>query len=470
MRILLAASEMEPFATTGAFGGAVDALSRELAARGHDVSVVLPWYREARENGGAKAKRTGAKLTIPLGGAKVPCSIREMRTSAGVRVFFVERDEFFDRSGLYGTSDGDYQDNAARFILFSKCVVELARRLDPAPDILHALNWQAALVPLFAADQQIAARTVLSAHTLDFQGNFWSYDFALTNLPAHYFSPRGLEYYGSMNLLKTGILFADAVVLPGSRFVSEAQRPAYGCGLDPVLRENAQKLEGILNGRYIDPPFATPAEKFAFRKTWTAKTGFTGENGPLLLTVTDAMTADGMALVLPAVDRIVESGTRLVVLGRVAPDNLAAMEFARRQHAGRLTWFPDYDSALLAEALAGSDALLCGAPIAPDAHIAVQAIRHGLAPIAVTCGGLQQLAPAWSPADGEGFAFPFYRPTPDALVDAIRFAGTCFRNTATWNTIVGRAMAEDFSWSRNAADTEALYASILARFGMLRAA
>lgn len=468
MRILLAASEMEPFASTGSFGAAIEAIARELAARGHEVSVALPWYREARENGGAKAKRTGARFSVPLGGAKVPCAIRETRTKSGVQVFFVERDEFFDRTGLYGTGDGDYQDNAARFIFFSKCVVELAKRLDPAPDILHAHNWQAALVPVFASEQRVAARTVLTAHTLEYQGNFWSYDFALTNLPPHWFSPRGLEYYGSMNLLKAGILLADAVVLPGSRLASEAQRPAFGCGLDPVLRENAAKLEGIPNGMEIGVP-GVPANKAKARESWATHAGFI-DGGPFLLAVTDAMTADGMDLTLPAMDRLAESGARLAVIGRVSGENLAAMEFARRQHTGRLAWFPEFDEALLADALAGSDALLCPAPIAPDCTIAARAIRNGLPPIAVACGGLHRFAPAWSKADDTGFAFPFYRTTSAALVDAARFAAECFRDAAVWNRITGLAMAEDFSWARNAAETETLYASILARFGLLRAA
>ncbi len=167
-----------------------------------------------------------------------------MRAPNGVQVFFVERDEFFDRSGLYGTAEGDYQDNSARFIFFSKCVIELAKRMEPAPEIIHAHNWQAALVPVFVADQRLSARTVLSAHTLAFQGNFWSYDFGLTNLSGGYFSPQGLEYYGSMNLLKAGILFAHSVVLPGPRFVSEAQTRSHGCGLDPVLARTRRQARG----------------------------------------------------------------------------------------------------------------------------------------------------------------------------------------------------------------------------------
>jgi starch synthase len=148
MKILLAASELEPFTGAGEFGAAIRALARGLVERQHEVSVVLPFYRAARENGAGKAKRIGVKLSVAVGNARYPATIREMKTPDGVQVFFVERDEFFDRSGLYGTDEGDYQDNAARFIFYSRCVVELARRLDPAPDIAHAHRALRALAGL----------------------------------------------------------------------------------------------------------------------------------------------------------------------------------------------------------------------------------------------------------------------------------------------------------------------------------
>ncbi len=476
MKILLAASELEPFTGSGDFGAALRALAGGLVARGHEVSVVLPYYRAARENGAAKAKRTGVKFTVPVGGARYASALREMTTPDGVQVFFIERDEFFDRSGLYGTPDGDYQDNAARFVYFARCVVELARRLEPAPEILHAHNWQAALVPIFAAEQGLPARRVLSAHTLEFQGNFWSYDFALTNLPGEYFSPRGLEYYGSMNLLKGGILSAESVVLPGPRHVSEAQTPAYGCGLDPVLREQAAKLEGIANGidadawnpaadQALPKPYKNAAGKSANQKPWLARAGLAA--GALsLLSVTDATTDDGLAALLPALDRIFESGAQLAVLGRVAPGNLAAMEHARRKHAGRLAWFPDYDEDTLRLALAGSEALVGAAPIAPDADILRRALRYGVLPICLGCGGLSSLAPAF-PA---GCAFPFYAATPDALVDVVRRAAEVRRDATKWQSSVERAMAMDFSWDATAAATEALYQWLLSRAGLARAA
>ncbi len=478
MKILLAASELEPFTGPGEFSAAIRALSGELLVRGHEVSVVLPYYRAARENGAAKAKRTGAKFSVPVGGARFPCVIREMRAPNGVQVFFVERDEFLDRSGLYGTEESDYQDNSARFIFFSKCVVELAKRMEPAPEILHTHNWQAALVPVFAADQQLAARTVLSAHTLAYQGNFWSYDFGLTNLPIEYFSPRGLEYYGSMNLLKAGILYANSVVLPGPRYVGEAQTPAHGCGLDPVMREQAAKLEGIASGldtaawnpatdKALPKRYQSAAAKSANRKKWLAETGLTPD-GLQLLVVTEAMNDDGMTTLLPALDRLCESGACLAILGKVSSANLAGMEFARRRHAGQIAWLPDYDETALRLALGGSDALLCPAPVIPDAGVLLRGFRYGVVPIALACVGLQALAPA--ARDGAGFGFPFFKETPEALIDAVRHVASVQRDSIAWNAVVDRAMAADFSWAANAAATEALYTAILAKAGLLRAA
>lgn len=478
MKILLAASELEPFTGPGEFSAAMRTLSGELAARGHEVSVVLPWYRTARENGAAKAKKTGARFSVPIGDGRYACMIRELRMNNGVQVFFVERDEFFDRSGLYGTEDGDYQDNSARFIFFSKCVVELARRMDPAPEILHAHNWQAALAPVLVADQQMPIRTILTAHTLAYQGNFWSYDFGLTNLPPRYFSPRGLEYFGSMNLLKAGILYANRVVLPGPRYVSEAQTKAYGCGLDPVLREQAGKLEGIANGLDADAwnpssdgtlpkPYSSAAGKTANQKTWLAQTKLTP--GTIhLLTVIDGMTDDSLASMLPALDHLFEGGARLAILGKVAPHSLAGMEYARRRHAGRFTWLPDFDDATLRLALAGSDALLCPAPVAPDAAVLLRALRYGALPIAIACGGLQSIAPAFR--GDSGFAFPFFAATPEAMADATRYAARVHRKADVWNAAVGNAMSTDLSWAATAAATEALYASLLGRGGLTRAA
>ncbi|HRJ73257.1 MAG TPA: glycogen/starch synthase, partial [Terrimicrobiaceae bacterium] len=244
MKILMAASELAPLVRSGQLADAMAELSGGLRRLGHDVGVVLPYYRAIREDKSVRVRKSKQKFSVPVGAARIPCEVFETKAD-GVTVFLVARDEYFDRSGIYGVDGRDYQDNAARFIFFTKCVLEIARRMETPPDILHANSWETALLPVFVRDQRLPFRTVLTPHGLEYQGNFWSYDFALTNLPGEYFSARGVEYYGSMNCLKGGILFADAVVLPGERFVSAAQTAEYGCGLDAVLRENQYKLAGI---------------------------------------------------------------------------------------------------------------------------------------------------------------------------------------------------------------------------------
>jgi starch synthase len=239
MKILIAASEIAPFAKSGGLADFVEGMASHLGAAGHEVTVVLPFFRCIRENKSVGAKRSKTRFSVSVGLENLPCEVWEAACPKGVKLRFIQREEFFDRSGLYGADGRDYQDNAARFIFFSKCVTEIARL--HLPDVVHLVGWQAAMAAVFLRDQKLHVPTVLSPFSLEYQGNFWSHDFALTNLSGSYFSSQGLEFYGSMNFLKAGIVFADAVVLPSGRFVAEAQTPVLACGLENVLRDILRK-------------------------------------------------------------------------------------------------------------------------------------------------------------------------------------------------------------------------------------
>ena len=251
MRIVHIASEMTPFARTGGLGDVLEALPAALAAAGHEVSVVLPCYRGLRE----KARDTGVKITTPVGGTPVGgtpvggtpvrAEIWETCAPTGVQVFLVRADGYFDRPALYGEEGRDYEDASARFIFFAKAAVELARRIVPAPDVLHVHDWQAALVPVLVRERRLPFKTVLTIHNLAYQGSFPAEHFGLTNLPGDYFSARGVECYGRLNLLKGGLLFADALTTVSERYAREILTPEQGSGLDGVMREQAGKLVGI---------------------------------------------------------------------------------------------------------------------------------------------------------------------------------------------------------------------------------
>ncbi len=245
-------SEGPPLTRATALVDVLEALPRELRARGHEVACALPFYREIRENPAVVVRDTGITVDLRVGARSYVAEFLEGRTASGVQIFLIRCDEFYDRAGIYGEHGEPYEDNAARFIFFSKAALELARRLAPAPQILHVHDWASALVPVLVKEQQLPFATVLTIHHLAEQGSFWGLDFDLTNLPEKYFSLRGVEFFGRLNLLKGGILYADRITTVSEHYLHEIAEPEFACGLEHVLRENAHKISAILSGADYD--------------------------------------------------------------------------------------------------------------------------------------------------------------------------------------------------------------------------
>ncbi|HJT80813.1 MAG TPA: glycogen/starch synthase, partial [Chthoniobacterales bacterium] len=248
MRILMISAEGPPLQRTGALIDVMNALPRELRERGHEVSVVLPHYKEIRENTAFPQEETGITLNIRVGEETYVAEFVEGHTEAGVQLFFIRCDQFFDRPGIYGEHGKPYQDNAARFIFFCKAALELARRLTPSIQILHVHDWAAALVPVLVHANHLPFATVLTIHHAAEQGSFWGLDFKLTNLHERFFTLRGIEFFGRMNFLKGGILYSDRITTVSEHYLRQILTEEGGCGLEVVLRENAHKLSAILNG------------------------------------------------------------------------------------------------------------------------------------------------------------------------------------------------------------------------------
>src|SRR3954462_9510490 len=248
MRILMISAEGPPLARATALVDVLEALPRELRARKHEVGIVMPFYREISENMAIDLRDTGITVDVRLGEKNYVAEFVEGRTAGGVQTFFIRCDEFFDRPSIYGEHGVAYEDNAARFIFFNKAALELARRLTPSPEILHVHDWGAALVPALVDYGKMPFRTVLTIHHLAEQGSFWGLDFGLTNLPERYFRPHGVEFFGRLNLLKGGVLFADRITTVSDRYRQEILTPEDGCALDVVLREHGARLSAILGG------------------------------------------------------------------------------------------------------------------------------------------------------------------------------------------------------------------------------
>ena len=364
MKILVASSELTPLARTGGLADAVAELTTELSRLGHEVSVVIPYYRSIREGKVAKTKKTRVKFNVQVGNAGIPVDVFETQTPEGVQVFLIARDEYFDRSGFYGVDGRDYQDNAARFIYFTKAAIELAGRMNPSPEILLANGWQTALLPVFVAERRLPYRTILTPQSLAFQGNFWSYDFALTNLPGDYFSAHGVEYYGSMNCLKGGILFANAVVLPSERFVWEAQTPEHGFGLENVLREHQHKLYGIPSSEQVkDWKLPSGESSDRQRSALLEAVGLPAdEPRAIFVAFSQSSEAKGLGILFPALDRLLADNVRLILLDAVPAEHITALEIAERKHRKRFVHISPADESLQRKALAGADVFLVPGP------------------------------------------------------------------------------------------------------------
>src|SRR5436305_6445230 len=186
MKILMISAEGPPLQRAGALVDVMDALPSALRTRGHEVSAVLPFYREIKENRAFRKKNTGITVDVQVGDKVYTARYLEGRSASGVQLFLIRCDEFFDGPGMYGERGKPYDDNAARFIFFCKAALELARRLTPQVQILHVHDWAAALVPVYVNAQGLPFKTVLTIHHLAEQGCLWALDFRFTSVPGRF--------------------------------------------------------------------------------------------------------------------------------------------------------------------------------------------------------------------------------------------------------------------------------------------
>ena len=213
----------------------MDALPGALRDRGHEVSVALPFYREIRENRAFKKKDTGITVDIQVGDTThFRCDIWKVAVRVACSCFSFGAMNSLIAPEFTASAASPYEDNAARFIFFCKAIVELARRLTPQVEILHMHDWAPALVPVFVHAHGLPFSTVLTIHHVADQGSFWGIDFHLTNLPERFFTLQGVEFFGRLNFLKGGILYADRITTTSEHYRREILTPVGGCGLDAV--------------------------------------------------------------------------------------------------------------------------------------------------------------------------------------------------------------------------------------------
>ncbi|MGC1943361.1 MAG: glycogen synthase, partial [Candidatus Acidiferrales bacterium] len=373
MKILFVASEALPYSKTGGLADVVEGLPKALSEMGHEVAVFLPRYR-----GNKITSTIVSSLTIPLGTTLRFPALAEAATVAGVRYYFLDDPEYFDRDSVYGNNSGEYPDNAERYAELSRAAIEFMKRVW-LPDVMHCHDWQSALVPVllrtqYSSDPNVRSiPVVFTIHNIAYQGVFPSSAMRQIGLPDQLFTINGLEFFGNVNYLKGGILFADYLTTVSRRYAKEIQTPEYGEALDGVVRNRADRLVGILNGadysiwspeadRYVAQNYSAHNldGKKACKKNLLETFRLPAENmdRPVLGIVSRFVDQKGFDLIAEIANDLMKENLAIIALGSGQPEYERLFQALAEQYPAKAAVKIAYDEALAHKIIAGSDMTL----------------------------------------------------------------------------------------------------------------
>jgi len=407
MRLLLASSEVHPYSKSGGLADMVAALAKALGRAGHEVVLITPLYRGIRERN-ADLERFDYHLDLPLGGDRVQAGVWRRPTQENLTIYFIDQPGFYDRPQLYQDGGSDYADNARRFIFFSKCVAHMSRYLAWRPELVHVHDWQTGLVPLMILHQRWhegwwdAPKTCLTIHNLAYQGGFSRGDYDLCNLPLEYFGLNGVEFWGGLNCLKAGLVYADVLTTVSPRYAREITTPAYGCGLDPVLRARQTSLFGILNGVDYDEWNTTQNKHLTAAYSIEAMDGKAADKAalqaemglpiapdlPLFGSITRLADQKGVDIQLGALEEMLAAPMQFCLLGSGSPEFEQGYHNLARRHPGKVAIRLGYNQGLSHRIEAGCDFFLMPSKFEPCGLNQLYSQRYGTIPIVRVTGGL----------------------------------------------------------------------------------
>ena len=473
MHVVFTASEAVPWSKTGGLGDVAGSLPRHLADH-HSVTLIIPDYHAEGVTRPAQARESGT-ASVRLGDTTYGVNFLESRLTPRLRVVWVNQDLLFARRYIYGDGAHAYPDNFHRFLVFQEAVAAWIRLARFRVDLVHCNDWQTALLPLLLQRDPPGRgrpKTLLTIHNLGYQGIFPPELFPLLHLPQACFTPDTLEFFGSINCLKGGIVYADAVNTVSPTYAREIMEPEFGAGLEGVLRRYSHKVSGILNGAdyevwnpMTDPhlpahygPEEISGKQTCKRKLLEELNLDWPQTSPLAVSVTRLTRQKGTDLLIKALERTAPDPVRAVVLGTGDP----ALERRLTKLADRnpgVHFIPRFDEGLAHRLQAAADLFLMPSLYEPCGLAQIYAMRYGTLPVVRRTGGLADTVT--DPESAEpGSGFLFTPPRASAL------AGTLERAVGTINTpsrlkrMRAYAMSREFSWDRSAAEYLELYTHI----------
>ncbi|MFM0736103.1 glycogen synthase GlgA [Paraburkholderia xenovorans] len=485
LNVLLVASEALPLAKSGGLGDMVSAYAAALRDAGVDVSILMPAYPAALER--AAGVTPVARMTgLPGGDARL---LRAQMPDTGIPVLLLQMDHLFAREGLYRDPQGhDYLDNLTRFASLAAAAARVARgvRGVKRPDIVHAHDWHAGLTPLYLRLAGVAAKSVFTIHNLAFQGNHPLAMGGWIGVPPELLAPalsdeRSIEFYGSLSMMKAGIVHADRVTTVSRRYAREILTPQFGHGMEGVLQAQAAKLSGIVNGidtatwnPATDPHIARrycvddTAGKQACKRELQQAFGLTRDPFAPLVAIGSRLTGQKLAdVVVLALPELLDRHPRLqfAILGQGEAGLEHALLDLAAAWPGRVGVQIGYDEQRAHMLHAGADILLHGSRFEPCGLTQLYAMRYGTIPVASRVGGLADTIVDYAPHEGRridtatGFLFDGER--AEAVVYALGRALDTFVQPTSWHALQRNAMSRDFGWAASTSNYLELYADLV---------
>ncbi len=490
LNLLMVSSEAVPYAKTGGLADVTGALPIELAKLGHDVILLLPRYRCLSDLG--RPFRSVCRIYVPTPHGLVDTLIEEDVMPAGesgrhVRVWTIRNEALFDRPGLYQDQGVDYPDNLDRFSFLCRATIKVMAYLRAAcrwnTHILHLHDWQTALCAVYLKTidrdrpEVQGVRTVLTLHNVGYQGLFPEEQFEKTGLPPSLYTPAGLEYYGSVNLLKGGMVFADYVTTVSPTYAREILTPEFGFGLEGVLRNRADLPMGILNGIDIDrwnpeTDSYLPANYSVIDRTGkqVCKRALQQEfqlpetSAPILGVIARLTWQKGLDLVETIIPQLMTMDLQLVILGTGEPELEAKFTMLQARYPRRMGLRIGFDEGLAHRIEAGADVFVMPSRYEPCGLSQLYSLRYGTVPVVKKTGGLADTVLPLTTQDrevGQATGFHVEEDTAEALLAVLRRAVVQYQDRSMWEQLVKAGMSTDVSWAHSADAYDRLFVSLV---------
>lgn len=483
MNVLFASSEVYPLAKTGGLADVCGALPIELAKQGNQAAIIMPAFRQVFKSG-LPIEELPIHFDLPVGGKVVSGQLLKTHLpDSDIPVYLVKNEEYYDRPELYREAGIDYQDNCERFVFFCRATLEAIRLLELDIDLIHCHDWQTSLIPAYLDIEYSATKgyekiaSLLTIHNMAYQGNFWHWDMALTGLDWKFFNMHQMEFYGHLNFLKTGIVFADAISTVSPRYAEEIQTQPLGCGLEGALRERSDVLTGIVNGvdydkwnpatdKHLEVQYDEtnwrqfkPACKQALQREFNLPCN---PQAPLIGMVgrmADQKGFDLAAQVIAEMSR--NSDTQWVILGTGEPHHEAMLRQLATDYPDNIGVKVEFCEGKARRVEAGADMFLMPSLYEPCGLNQLYSLKYGTIPVVRETGGLADTittANSATEANGTANGFSFREYTVEALAETIETAARMYRtDKQSWGQIVDTAMRQDWSWGHSATQYLDLY-------------